>query len=425
MATQLIHSDSSIIFKPYQKGLFRFDPAYTYLTTSAAYPSEINKPDGRNLDYKVSPRVTDYKAAEITWNDEKHWDRTVANGASSALATDTTLTLATGNADVIVKNQILKVASTGEQLVVTGFGSTNQVTVARAQGETAAAAIPAGAKLIVLGTALYDRDHGSEMRAPLETNDFTNYMQTLDVSYEITEGTEYYDFQGGKVLPRITREGAMEAAYNLEDTLTFGEPKVIVDPNNAKNIKQLTCGLVTFLKKFGKIDLDLNGASLTLATMLAFESQFKPDSTKKAVWLCSQKALGAIDMILQSYQRVCSADPVKLAVGMTVKVFHSTLRDIELVHLPALDKEGNDVDIIRYNPAEYMELLATKGGWQYMQVEKDQQITYSKYWLHGTFGAKFHLASDVGGIIRNVANPFTGLTFNTGGDGVNDYILSA
>ena len=144
--------------------------------------------------------------------------------------------------------------------------------------------------------------------------------------------------------------------------------------------------------------------------MQSFESNFEPDSTNKAVWLCSKKALAAIDGILQSSQRITSADTINLAIGMRVKVFHSTMRDSELVHCPALDKSFNTVDIVRYNPAEYMELLATKGGWQYKECEKDLAQTYQKYWLHGTFGAKFHLCPDVAGTISNIKSPFVSLS---------------
>lgn len=405
--SQLIHSDSNIIYTPLQKSLYRFTPCYTYLTTAAAYPSEINKTDIRNLNFKANPRVTDYRAAEITWNDDKHWKRDVTLAADLA-TTGTTVTLSAADASVIVDNQILKVVATGEQLLVTAHPSSTTLTVVRQFGTT----IPtvkadSGTKLIVLGTALFDRDKGSAMRAPVMTDPYTNLMQTIDVSYEITEGTEYYDFQGGKVLPRLTKEGAMEAAYTLEDTYWYGEKKSYADPTNAANIKQTMCGLVPFVKEYGKLNVDLEKTNaLTLDIMQSFESQFQPDSTGKGVWLCSQKALAAIDSILQSSQRITSADTINLAIGMRVKVFHSTMRDIELVHCPALDKEGNIVDIVRYNPAEYMEMLATKGGWQYKECEKDFAQTFQKYWLHGTFGAKFHLVPDVAGTISNIKNPF-------------------
>ena len=418
--TQLIHSDSNIIFTPLQKSLYRFTPAYTYLTTAAAYPSEINKTDIRNLNWKASPRVTDYRAAKIDWDDDKHWNRTVALASAVADGTTTTFTLSAADAATIVVNQVLKVASTGEQVLVTAKPSSTTLTVIRAFGTTAAAAIANGTKLIVLGTALYDKDEGSGMRAPVMTDHYINYMQTLDVSYELTEGAQYYDFQGGKLFPRVSKEGAIEAAYNLEDTYWYGEPKQYFDPSNAANAKQTMCGLVPFLKQYGKVELNMQGTTaLDLPTMLAFEDCFKPDSTNKGVWMCSAKALTAIDNILLSSQRITDTDTVNLAVGMRVKVFHSTLRDIELVHAPALDKEGNDVDIVRYNPAEYMEMLATDGGWKYKECEKDFARTYQKYWIHGTFGAKFHLPSDVGGITRGVKNPLTSFTFVSG----NDYIV--
>lgn len=409
--SQLVRSDSNILYTPLQKSLFRFAPAYTYLTTAAAYPSEINKTDVRNLNFKANPRTTDYRAATITWNDDKHWNRTVALAADLA-TTGTEVTLSAADASTIVDNQILKVDATGEQLLVTAHPSSTKLTVVRQFGTTTPSAkADSGTTLTILGTALFDRDKGSAMRSPVMTDFYTNYMQTLDVSYEITEGTDYYDFQGGKVLPRLTKEGAMEAAYTLEDTFWYSEGKQYADPTNANNIKQTMIGLIPFVKANGKLNVALDGnTALSLDIMQSFESHFEPDSTNKAVWLCSKKALAAIDGILQSSQRITSADTINLAIGMRVKVFHSTMRDIELVHCPALDKPFNKVDIVRYNPAEYMELLATKGGWQYKECEKDLAQTYQKYWLHGTFGAKFHLCPDVAGTISNIKSPFVSLS---------------
>ena len=422
MATQLVKSDSGIAYIPLQKSLFRFMPAYTVLTTAAAYPSEINKKDVRNLDFNAAPKVTDHREVDIYWNDEEHWGRnlTVKTANADPTSTEIQFTNATDVASVVA-NQVIRNCATGEQMLVTGHTSTDKLVVVRGIGTTAAAAVAKDSVFQIMGTSIFDRSVASDMRAPVMTEQFHNYMQTMDVSYEITEGAKVYEFQGGPILPRVTREAAIEACFNLEDTLLRGEPGYYQDPTRANNLKHFTCGLIPFLKQNGKIELDLNGSSLNLQTMLAFEAEYRPDDTGRAVWLCSKNGLGAIDNVLLNNLRVTSSEAVKLAVGMRVMRFHSTLRDIDIYHCPALDVPGNDVDIIRYNPAKYMELLTVNGGWLYKQCDKDRPQTWDTYWLHGTFGAKYHLAKDVGGIIKNVASPFTGLTAGSG----NDYTLSA
>jgi hypothetical protein len=397
-------------------------PAYTILTTAAAYPSEINKKDVRNLDFNAAPKVTDHREVDIYWNDEEHWGRNVTAAKAEADVTETTLqfTSATDVGSVVV-NQLIRNCRTNEQMLVTGHSSTDKLVVVRGAGQTAAAAINKDDVFQILGTSIFDRSVASEMRAPVMTEKFHNYMQTLDVSYEITEGAKVFEFQGGPLLLRVTREAAIEACFNLEDTLLRGEKGYYQDPTRANNLKHFTCGLIPFLKQEGKIELDLNGSALTLQTMLAFEAEYKADDTGRAVWLCSKNALGAIDNILLNNLRVTSSEAIKLAVGLRVMRFHSTLRDIDIYHCPALDVAGNDVDIIRYNPAKYMELLTVNGGWLYKQCDKDRPQTWESYWLHGTFGAKYHLAKDVGGIVKNVASPFTALTAGTG----NDRTLSA
>ena len=88
MATQLVKSDSGIAYIPLQKSLFRFMPAYTVLTTAAAYPSEINKKDVRNLDFNAAPKVTDHREVDIYWNDEEHWGRTLTVKTFSGVTAD-------------------------------------------------------------------------------------------------------------------------------------------------------------------------------------------------------------------------------------------------------------------------------------------------------------------------------------------------
>ena len=430
--TQLRNSDEYIYFEPMQKSLFRFDPAYTILTTSAAYPSEVNKKDARNQDFSIAPKVTSLnKDYVIKWNDEKEWDRVFDCAESSTAAdkdsddnyktTATTIELTAGttNLSSIVPNMVLRVNSTGENLYVTAVDPANaKITVLRApasgssdllDGQTPASTIQKDDKLVVLGTSLFDRDTASDMRSPVYTAPYVNYMQTLDVTYEISENTEYFEFQGGPILPRLTRAGAREASYNLEDVVALSDPSINVDPSNAQNYRYTMMGLIPAIKKWGKINYDLTTMSsdttLTLDKVQAFESEFRPDDTRPVKYLCSLKALGWFDKILINNLRV--TDMKENAVGMRTKLFNATVRTIELVHYPVLDKVESPVDIVRFDPTKYMELVQAKGGWGYKECDKDRPQTWHTYWLHGTFSAKYHLLPDVAGTISGLSSPYS------------------
>ena len=158
MATQLRASDNLIYYKPLEKTIMKFNPAYTVLTASAAYPSLINKRDARNAQAST-PSVITVKDAIYYWHNEKQWPRTVTvNNNADYTSSATTIKLA--DASSIVPKMQLKVASTGEQLTVVSV-SGNNVTVLRApasgspdliEGQTAAGAIAKDDTLQVLGT---------------------------------------------------------------------------------------------------------------------------------------------------------------------------------------------------------------------------------------------------------------------------------
>lgn len=420
MATQLRQSDSFIFYKPLEKALMQFDPAYTVLTASAAYPSEINKKDRRNLDGSITPKVEEVKDAVITWHDEKQWARTVdASLTSDWAANATTITLPSGKGVGFVPKQILEVTNTGEHVVVSAV-SGDTLTIVRApasesdceKGQVAATAITGGTQgspktmtLKVLGTSLFDKDTASAMRAAAVTNEYKNYVQIFDSTYELTEQTEAYQFMGGPVKIRLSKRGAREASYNLEDTFTYGQLSKTVDSSNSDNVRYTMMGLIPAIKAYqddSNKKVTVSGA-LTFDKVMAFENLFQSEGIDDVTYLCSKKALGYFDKFAQTYVRLQSVDN---AFGIRITKVTGTLGDIKLVHLPALDMPGNNVELIRFNPQKDMKILQAS-PWKYKECGKDTAQTYTTHWLHGAFSAKFNLIPEKAGFIAGFDAPYS------------------
>lgn len=392
----------------------KFDPAYTVLTASAAYPSLINKKDARNSNANIAPSVITVKDAVYTWHNEKQWPRFVTVNESASVSSSTT-TITVDDASSIVPKMQLKVASTGEQLTVTSV-SGNDITVQRAPastsatnyiiGQTLASTILQNDTLEVLGTSLYDMDTASDMRSTVNTDEFENYVQIFDVTYKLSEQAEYFEFMGGPVRIRLSERGAREASYNLEDTFVYGEPSKTVSTTDASNVRYTMRGLLNAIKTYttdsDRIQ-DLSGAALTFDFFMAFENQFEADGTDTVYYLASKDGLGYFDKWGQTYVRTT---PVENKLGINITEVKGTTRTIRLVHLPALDKKNNKVALIRFNPVKNMKILQAR-PWQYKECDKDKAQNWTTHWLHGEFSAKFDLISETAGMIGNIAKPYS------------------
>lgn len=141
---------------------------------------------------KSTSQITNCKSPKFEWL-EKDIGTPIAVSANAynAAATD----IVVDNSRFLTAGDLLYVLGTGEQVIVTvNVPATNTITVVRAYGTVAAAAIAAGANLILLGNAF---EEGSGATAPKSfiTGTAENYTQIFKDAVEITrtaEQTEHY-----------------------------------------------------------------------------------------------------------------------------------------------------------------------------------------------------------------------------------------
>jgi hypothetical protein len=114
--------------------------------------------------------ATNYR---FDWLDDALMARWVT--AAAALVSATTITVGTNEGAVIAVGDLLKVIATGEVMRVTAVAG-DSITVVRGYGTTAATAIPAGAKVTVMGNAMA-QGTGSGAEKYMNTVPFYNYTR--------------------------------------------------------------------------------------------------------------------------------------------------------------------------------------------------------------------------------------------------------
>lgn len=163
--------------------------------------------------------------------------------------TDTELVV--DNAVFFKPNQIVKVPSTGEEMLVTAVNEdTNTITVIRGYGTTAAGNLPDNTDLLILGTAFKENDTEGVIKTT-KTVKLTNYTQIFKTPFGISRTQSQTEQYGEKDLPYLRRKMAIEHAVDIERTFLFGEKK-----EDVENSRRKTAGVLSFIQTNVVVDSD-------------------------------------------------------------------------------------------------------------------------------------------------------------------------
>lgn len=177
------------------------------------------------ISSKISKKpVTSYKYEWFEEDPAGRWFK--APAAITAAATSFAITDATGIQ--IAVDDLLKVAKSGEIMLVTGLatasGSTT-VTVKRNIGSSTAAAIAKDDYILVMANAL---PQGSNAPSEKRTNPFVqyNYTQIFKTPFSITNTLDASAQVGEDELGRLRRKAGVEHAVSIEYAIMFGERSI-------------------------------------------------------------------------------------------------------------------------------------------------------------------------------------------------------
>lgn len=168
--------------------------------------------------------VTSYKYEWFEEDPAGRWFKAAAQITAEA----TTFTVADSIGIQIAVDDLLKVASTGEMMLVTGIANASgntTVTVKRGVGSVAAAVIAQNAYILVMANAL---PQGSNAPSEKRRNPFVqyNYTQIFKTPFSVTNTLNASAQVGEDELARLRRKAGEEHAISIEYAIMFGNRSI-------------------------------------------------------------------------------------------------------------------------------------------------------------------------------------------------------
>lgn len=137
---------------------------------------------------------------------------------------------------------VVRNVNTGEQVLVTAV-ATNDLTIVRAYGTTAAAAMTAADVLLIVGNA---NQEGATKRTLLSGNESEvfNYTQIFRTPFGVTGTNMSSEMYGGKDLKHVQMMAGIEHNKELERQFVWGEKK---EDTSGSQPRRTTAGLNSFI----------------------------------------------------------------------------------------------------------------------------------------------------------------------------------
>lgn len=155
---------------------------------------------------------------------------------------DTATTIQVDNITYFMVNDVVKVARTGEVMLVTAKG-TDVIQVLRGFGETSAAAIVDNDYLWILGSA-YEEGAASQEANSTNASEVYNYTQIFRTPFEVTETLANTKLYTGNDLSTQQKKKGVDHSQAIERAFFFGERK---EYTSGTHPRRMTRGLLKFI----------------------------------------------------------------------------------------------------------------------------------------------------------------------------------
>lgn len=253
--------------------------------------------------------------------------------------TATEITLGASEGGLVSANDLLKVVETGEVLRATLIAN-DKITVTRAYGTTSAKAIPAGAKILVMGNAMM-QGSGAPAEKYHQPVPVFNYTQIFKTAFSVTNTLEAIKLYGRSELARLQMHKGIEHAQSIEYAAIFGERSLVT--SGAQPIST-TGGVMQFLAGTENVDA-ISGTTGKLADLFDYCEKIFTYGSDTKTWLCSPAWLTFMAKIAADYLHVIQADNDK-TLGLNITQFRSPHGVLNMVPHPLFVQGYADLSII-------------------------------------------------------------------------------
>jgi hypothetical protein len=263
-------------------------------------------------------------AQTVHWmSDELNPKADAVNNGAGYAAGATTITV--DNGGYFRARDLVKVPRTGEVLLVTAV-STNDLTVTRSAGGTAAAAIVDNDPLVILGPAYAQGATLQAARSTVEV-DNVNYMQIWRHPFKVTGTHKAVGGKGGHYVEDDTatqrRKKMLEHARDINLTAYHGEKDLTSGTGLAGGI----------IERIASGNIDSTAALTETAFNAALKTMFRYGSSTKTLY-CSRAVAGIIDGLLRDRLRYAVGDKTG---GNSFSQYQSTHGLVKIVSDHALE----------------------------------------------------------------------------------------
>lgn len=289
-------------------------------------------------------------APKFEWlEDDLLANKTAVDGEVSTTSA-TSVTVDDGS--IIRPWDIIKLPATGECLLVTAVNS-NELTVVRGYGSTAAAAIADDAEVLVVGNAQAENAGARDVRSTTESNNY-NYTQIFRTPIALSGTEQATKLYGGKDRAYQRAKAAKEHKRDIALSMYFGERK---QDTSGGTPRRTMGGLVEFLKTGSSSFAFASSGGTTLTW-----DNFNTNVAKKAfeygsdtkLMVCGPNMIAAIDKWAMDKNSIRQHD-AEHKFGLSIDTLITSFGELKVLYDPLLSGATYggyalilDMDNIRY-----------------------------------------------------------------------------
>lgn len=267
---------------------------------------------------------------EFKWFEDVYGGRyAVAGVAATSSGTTITVTGAGSSpAYIFTVGDLVRVARTSENFLVTAIASATTLTVTRAFGTVAGAAIVAGDGLFIVGNVNEENSSARNVNSTRSTA-LSNYTQIFKTTIAVSNTEKAANLYGGKDLPYQRAKKGTEHALDIERAFWFGQKKY--DTSGTQGHPRRSTGGVDEFITGGNSYVQNQGGPLTAPDMNTFlREAFTYGNTTKCLF-AGGIVLQAINEIARGQVITKTGDTT---YGVKISEWMTPFGTVNIVHNP-------------------------------------------------------------------------------------------
>jgi hypothetical protein len=267
---------------------------------------------------------------EFKWFEDVYGGRyaKVATGAAAGAASFDVSGAGSSSAHIFTVGDVVKVARTGENVLVTAITDTDTIAVTRSVGDTPAAAVVAGDGLFIVGNASEENALARNANTTRSTAQ-SNYTQIFKTTIALSGTEDAAKLYGGRDLPYLRSKKATEHALDIERAFWWGE-KGSDTSGTQGHPRRFTGGVLEFIEG-GNSYIQNQGGALTAPDLNTFLREGFTYGNSTKMLFAGGVLLQAINEIARGQIQTNVGDTV---YGIKVSTWMTAFGEVKIVHNP-------------------------------------------------------------------------------------------